>query len=300
MAILAIDSFQRANENPLSNGGNWTTVTSENANQIVSDVCEGSTASARNSSFFSGIAWPNDQYAEITLAGAPGNSAAVGVIARCAAAAETYFYALMTNNGAGNFALTLNHRLAGSSHATGTVNGFSPVAGDVLRIQAIGTTISAWYNGVQQISVTDANIASGSAGLYNQPSSTLSGAQISRWDGGNFLPQPAPQVTTLSSTIETVIIDGAPGMNNALIGLVITVAGSSPAAGTLTLRDSSGGTIREVIDYPMTNAAPSTPYVMFLPYDRPLYQSAPGQSWTIQASNVTTQTYHVTAFYREG
>jgi hypothetical protein len=172
MAILAIDSFQRANENPLSNGGNWTTVTSENANQIVSDVCEGSTASARNGSYFSGIAWPNDQYAEITLAGALGSGAAVGVIARCAAAAETYFYALIANGGT----LTLNHMLAGSSHATGTVNGFSPVAGDILRIQAIGTTISAWYNGVQQISVTDANIASGSAGLYNQPSSTLSGA----------------------------------------------------------------------------------------------------------------------------
>ncbi len=295
MSKLAFDTFQRANENPLSNGGNWSTTNSESANQIVSDVCEGSTTPARCGSFYSGVVWPNDQFSEVTLAGTPGSSAAVGAIVRCAAAAETYFHAQMANNGAGNFSLTLNHMLAGSSHQIGSsVTGITPVTGDVLRIQAIGTTISAWYNGNQVISVTDANIVSGSAGFYTQPSGAVSSAQISLWDAGNFTSNPAPQVTTLSSTLETIIIDSAPGMNNTLTGLVISTTGTT--AGTLTIRDSISGTIRTVIDFPNSAAAPGAPFT--LPKEFPgIFQSAPSKDWTVQASTAAN-TYHITAFYR--
>jgi len=293
MAILAIDSFQRANENPLSNGGNWTTVTGESALQIVSNVCEGSSTSARNSSFFSGVVWPNDQYSEMKLTSAA--SGTLGPLVRVASAAETYYFAALSNGDTSNSFVTIYQVVAGSFNSLGSSSGFTTAAGGVLREQAQGTTISALYNGISVLSVTDSTITAGSTGIQTD-ANPLSNVQISAWDGGNFLPASATH--TISSTAETVIIDGAPGLNNMLTGLIITVSGSSPAAGTLTIRDSVGGTVRMVIDYPNSTTLPGTPFVTGKDFPG-LFQSAPGQSWTIQASNVTTQTYHVTAFYRE-
>jgi hypothetical protein len=108
----------------------------------------------------------------------------------------------------------------------------------------------------------------------------------------------ASQVTTITaSTAETTIITaGTSGVNNVLTGLVITT--TDAAAATLTIRDSTGGTIRMVIDYPNAAVAPGQPFVLFFAKDWPLYQSAPANNWTAQAS-VNAGLYHITAFYIE-
>src|SRR4029077_5347776 len=93
----------------------------------------------------------------------------------------------------------------------------------------------------------------------------------------------ASQVTTLAGTAETTIITaGTSGVNNALYGLIITTV--DIVVGTLTFRDSTGGKIRLVVDYPNAASAPSVPFVLFLPKDWPLYQAAPANNWTVTAS----------------
>jgi hypothetical protein len=54
-----------------------------------------------------------------------------------------------------------------------------------------------------------------------------------------------------------------------------------------------------VIDYPNATVAP-VPFELFFPKDWPLYQATPANNWTVVASNVTTFTYHINAFYLEG
>lgn len=110
----------------------------------------------------------------------------------------------------------------------------------------------------------------------------------------------ACQVTSIAVNTETTIITaGTAGVNNPLVGLVITVNGTF-AVGTVTIKDSTGGTTRMVIDYPSSAAAPSAPFIMFLPYDRWLYQAAPAQNWTATCSAGSgTQTYHINAFFLE-
>jgi hypothetical protein len=108
----------------------------------------------------------------------------------------------------------------------------------------------------------------------------------------------AVKTTALAGTGEATIIPFiANGQeSHALYGLVITTPNA--AAGTLTFRDSTGGTIRLVIDYPNAAVAPGQPFVVFLPYDRPLYQAAPNNNWTAQAS-VNASGYNINAFYLE-
>jgi hypothetical protein len=107
----------------------------------------------------------------------------------------------------------------------------------------------------------------------------------------------ASQVTTISGTGETTIITAGPsGGGNTLLGLVITT--TDAAAATITIKDSTGGTTRMVIDYPNAAVAPTNPFVFFFPKDLPLYQSVPANNWTatvsVNAGHVT-----ITAFYRQ-
>ncbi len=110
----------------------------------------------------------------------------------------------------------------------------------------------------------------------------------------------AVQVTTIATaTTETTIITaGTAGVNNALTGLIITTLNA--VLGTLTVRDSTGGTTRLLIDYPAFTAAaaPGVPFIFFFPKDQILFQAAPAQNWTIQAS-VNASGYKINAFYIE-
>lgn len=109
----------------------------------------------------------------------------------------------------------------------------------------------------------------------------------------------AVKTTNVSGTSETTIIPFLANGNEShhLYGLVITTINA--AAGTLTFRDSTGGTIRLVVDYPNAAVAPSVPFIFFLPYERMLYQAAPNNNWTVTAS-VNASSYNVNAFYIEG
>lgn len=108
----------------------------------------------------------------------------------------------------------------------------------------------------------------------------------------------AVKTTALAGTGETTIIPfiANGNENHALYGLVITTINA--AAGTLTFRDSTGGTVRIVIDFPNAALAPGAPFVFFLPYERPLYQAVPNNNWTVQAS-VNASGYNINAFYWE-
>src|SRR5580698_5305929 len=69
---LASDNFQRANENPLSDGGNWTSGPwGYNAPQVVSDAATYQSAGFPQSiAIWTGAtppSWTIDQYAEVTF-----------------------------------------------------------------------------------------------------------------------------------------------------------------------------------------------------------------------------------------
>jgi hypothetical protein len=107
---------------------------------------------------------------------------------------------------------------------------------------------------------------------------------------------PSQQTTISASTAETPIVAADPNFRNLLTGLIITTL--QAVAGTLTLRDATGGATRMIVDYPNGTGAPGAPLV--LRFNPPLPPSAlSNQAWTLQAS-VNTTSYKVVATFVEG
>lgn len=185
MTQLASDSFARANENPLTDGGFWTTITGMHPPQVVSDVCEGSSLGNINGSYWSELSWPNDQYSEIQLQTInQANGAWLAVLARIQSSAESGYYFELDGIGSNqNIAIGTLTNGTRAHFATGTLTA---AQGGVFRIEAQGTTIRGLYNGTQVLSFTDSTYGSGSAGFLLTPQSSLSDVQISNWDGGDF------------------------------------------------------------------------------------------------------------------
>jgi hypothetical protein len=118
----------------------------------------------------------NNQYSEITF----GNTRPAGPMVRCANSVDTGYYVLAYPAGGW---LRLYKVISGSQTLLGSDPCFvSMSAGDVVRLEASGTTITVKVNGTVAESVTDSDIASGYAGLFTYDSTT----GISLWSGGNL------------------------------------------------------------------------------------------------------------------
>jgi hypothetical protein len=68
---LASDNFQRADENPLSQGGNWSASSFTSffvPSQVLSNLAASTSNAHPSCSLYTGVVFPNDQYAEITVA----------------------------------------------------------------------------------------------------------------------------------------------------------------------------------------------------------------------------------------
>ena len=110
---------------------------------------------------------------------------------------------------------------------------------------------------------------------------------------GNVRELIAVQQTSFSGTGETTIVTAAGASVFAdLMTLIITTANT--AAATLTLKDSTAGTTRAVLNYPNAASAPSTPLV--INFNPPLPQASANNNWTLTAS-AAAGNVNVTAIY---
>ena len=54
---LAANNFQRPNENPLSQGGNWTTVSPDNPLQVLNNQCTAQSVNSTGRELYTGVAY---------------------------------------------------------------------------------------------------------------------------------------------------------------------------------------------------------------------------------------------------
>lgn len=98
-----------------------------------------------------------------------------------------------------------------------------------------------------------------------------------------------------ANVAETTIVTADPNFNLNLYGLIVTTPNA--AAGTLTLRDSTGGAAIATFDYP--NAAVAPNYMLEVYFTPPLPQTKlNNNNWTLQAS-VNAAGYNVLALFNE-
>lgn len=180
----AFDNFQRTNENPLSNGGKWTSFPTRQGMQIVSGVTEPAITGGGEGSIYSGAIFSNDQYSSITIhAIATGGSEAFPVV-RASINTLTQYFATIGGIGVqGNAQIA--KLVSGSQTLLGPGVAVTPQAGDVFTLSVIGQVISLFQNGFLVVQVEDGSIATGSPGFGAFAQTSVSQVQISSWAGGN-------------------------------------------------------------------------------------------------------------------
>lgn len=175
------DAFTDANGTLIQNhGANWA-------------LAQGSLAINSNGLYpnaggvLSGAYWKTgsfyaDQYAQAVLASTFvfGNEY-IGVAVRCAG---VDFYALLVS--ANGSASMLVKTVAGSMTVLIASLGAFAV-GNTMRLEAIGTLLKCYKNGVLLNSVTDASLANGAPGVSGFDDGNTS-IRIDDWEGGNLCP----------------------------------------------------------------------------------------------------------------
>ena len=191
-AATASDSFDRANG---ALGSNWTTVSGTGAPQIVSNTLRVRTAGALSSAYWSASTFSSDQFAQASLPNSSGTQYGPGIAVRLSGS-KGYF--LWYGNSSNTVSLW---RMDSSSSETLLKQSASLTvspSSDVWKIQAAGSTISGYQNGKLVVQATDANIKSGSPGVWLYYSSN----QIDNWSGGDVTTYPiGGTVSGLSGTV---------------------------------------------------------------------------------------------------
>jgi hypothetical protein len=257
----AFDNFTRANENPLSQGGNWISdLYGDSPLQIVTDLCEGSELSG-SASLYS-VSLPNNQYAQVTIAAVVAGGDAISPGIRITDNGAEYYsltgYVLDTTTYSNDYFL----HAGGSIIASGSI---SLAVSDTLAVAAVGSTIYALHNGTQLVAVTNTNYASGIAALGLSPESSISDTRASLFSVGS---------ASIGSTIS-----GNAGVASATISWTGTSSGSVTAdgSGNFTTSGLANGS------YTLT---PSKTGYTFSPTSR---------SETISGSNITEANFTASA-----
>lgn len=220
MPQLAQDTFSAADGTALqSHNPAWTV--RAGAFAIHSGAVHASAAATECAAAFTGAAWPSDQYAECTITAAGSGLIAAGPAVRVSASGALDYYGYYGSGAAsssGIFAV-----IAGAwIDLSGALPGALAV-GDVLRLEARGTTLTAKKNGLTVWSGSDARISGGAAGLCGYGSSTS--LRMDGWSAGNL----DADVHSLAASAITagVPVLGQPGLAQAqqLAALPFTGAG---------------------------------------------------------------------------
>ncbi len=230
------DDFTRANEAPISGGGVWTIdAGTGGALKVVSNQAAGS-GTASNASALSGVT-VTDCEVEATIATVPGAGNQIGVTARTQINSGRDMY-LAHYSGSGGVVLLKIVANVQTSLGTATV---TLVAGDKIRINCTGTTISASYfhSGAwtQFASVTDTAFASGSIGAFiRQTTGRLTNFTVNSGYDGN---QAGPMILTSNATGNNSSQRGYAAL--CMIGLITLYRQGS--GGTLTSLGTSSQTL---------------------------------------------------------
>lgn len=183
MGVIATDNFNRANETPLSGGGNWSLSFGDNPWDLSGNVVVPRFLSQDCIMHYTAGTWPNDQYskADLTVTATVGGDQGVGLTVRGTTAATTYYRAVADHAASSNVSIA---KMVAAVHTTLTSGTFTWTDGATWELRVQGTTLTFICNGTTVLTTTDSAIASGKPGIAL--SSNVTAASIDNWEGGDF------------------------------------------------------------------------------------------------------------------
>lgn len=198
MSILASDAFTRANATTL--GANWTQAKGMSGSLgVESNAADMGNAGAGNraGSYYSAVAFPNDQYSQALISALCSSEGGITVRSITSGTQRNQYIAGVDPNdfgGATTFRI-LKH-VANVVTSLGT-SATAAAAGQTWYLEAQGTSLVAKQNGTSTITLTDASLTAGAAGLF-AAHNVDNVALYDDWVGGDFVatgpPPPFPPV----------------------------------------------------------------------------------------------------------
>jgi hypothetical protein len=158
-----LDTFDRANEDPLSGGGNWQDRNNNNQLLIASNQCRGKTAGVLSTNYWAANSFGPNQEVYVSVPVIPSTAADYlrfyARLTNPGAASETGYVMQWSNdaNGCRIFAET-----ARETFTTIATNAAArTVAGDLLFFELAGSNITVYQNGVSVLTVSDSLFTTG-------------------------------------------------------------------------------------------------------------------------------------------
>lgn len=180
--ILAYDNFTRGSypQNPMTGSG-WTVV---DLKVQSAGIVEATTTGVSGTALYTGITWPNDQYSTITFGsnGVPSNTYPALYVRSDIAFNNAY---QLVFNGDSNVVYFQKY-VSGTPSQLGANLSATPSAGDVWALGVVGSTLTAYQNGVSVGTRTDTDIISGTPGfgIFFYGVATSSTTTVTSWRGG--------------------------------------------------------------------------------------------------------------------
>lgn len=163
MATL-LDDFNRADESPLSGGGNWAQIpggTVSGSLRLISNQVT-STALSRNGMYWTPATALTDCEVEVTVAVVPTSGKVIALWLRInTTSGACYFMQWIVGGACGIFR---NTGTGGSTTIATTTPGTTIQTGDVINFSVTGTSLVVKRNGTTIVSGTDSTYASGAIG----------------------------------------------------------------------------------------------------------------------------------------
>lgn len=185
MTLPASDAFTAAADAALTTySANWTLNAGALAVNAAGDYCYPNSLGAESAAHWNADTFGADQYAECAITNT-NNDCQVGPAVRCAASGATY-YGLYWGPNYGTPTVWLFKQVGGAWTELGSA-GLSMSAGDTLRLEISGTTLTPLRNGSLITALgtkTDSSISSGYAGICGYSQSV--DARLDNWQGGNI------------------------------------------------------------------------------------------------------------------
>lgn len=143
---------------------------------IQSNELEASNSGSDSWATYAGT-FSDDQYAQCVASSTIVDGTFIGLIVRGNTSGTKTYYAFNWDSDSAFF----YKYVAGVYTSLATPSSY-PVAGDTVKLQIVGTTLTAYINGVSVASVTDASIASGNPGVtgYN-----TAGTRLDTWSAAS-------------------------------------------------------------------------------------------------------------------
>lgn len=196
-----LDDFNRANENPLSGGGNWAKLNSADGTdlQLISNAVASNAATTGSRYWTPSTFGPNVE-AYFTITVKPANTEAVFVLARLqgVGGSNTWDgYQVRATAAAGTDTIAIISVTNNTGTQLASVDQEFAV-GDKIGIRCLGTAIEGWYNTggtwTRVVEIEDSTYsAAGNVGMRASATAT----RIDDFFAGTVLEAKAPWLTTL-------------------------------------------------------------------------------------------------------